>query len=70
MHGISKEITLDGVYLGQGADPWGGTRIAFEASKTINRKDFGLNWNAVLEAGALLVSEKVEIRLEIQAVKQ
>lgn len=69
MHGVTKTIELDAVFLGSGTDPWGGTRVAFEARTKINRKDYGLNWNAVLETGGLLVSNDVEIVLEIQAVE-
>lgn len=65
---VTKRVELDGEYLGQGTDPWGGTRLAFEAETTINRKDWGLNWNQVLEAGGVLVSEKISISLEVQAV--
>lgn len=65
----TREVELDTTFLGKGIDPWGGTRIAFEASTTINRKDFGLNWNALLETGGVLVSEDVKIELEIQAVE-
>lgn len=69
MHGVTKPIELRGTYLGEGTDPWGGARVAFEAHATVNRKEFGLNWNVVLETGGLLVSEHVEIVLEIQAVE-
>lgn len=70
MHGVTKIIELDGTFLGEGQDPWGSTRIAVEARTKLNRKEFGLNWNAVLETGGVLVSEEVEITLEIQAVEQ
>ena len=70
MHGVSKPVALQAEYLGTGQDPWGGTRTAFEARTKINRKDFGLNWNTLLETGGFLVSEEVEIVLEIQAVAQ
>ena len=70
IRGVSKTVELKGEYLGAGTDPWGGTRVAFEAGTKVNRKDFGLNWNAVLETGGFLVSEDVEITLEIQAVEQ
>lgn len=70
MHGVTKTIELEGEYLGEGTDPWGGTRVAFEAGTKINRKDYGLNWNTVLEAGGVLVSEDVQITLEVQAVQQ
>ena len=70
MHGVTRSVELDARFLGEGQDPWGGTRVGFEAETTINRKDFGLNWNSVLEAGGVLVSEDVKIVLEIQAVEQ
>ena len=70
MRGVTKTVELDAEYLGAGTDPWGGTRVAFEAETTINRKEWGLNWNTVLEAGGLLVSEEVTIQLDIQAVQQ
>jgi polyisoprenoid-binding protein YceI len=70
MHGVTRTVELAGEFLGEGVDPWGGTRAAFEAATTVNRKDYGLNWNAVLETGGLLVSDAVEITLEIQAVRQ
>ncbi|HLA64920.1 MAG TPA: YceI family protein [Rhodothermales bacterium] len=69
MRGITHPVTLQAEYLGEGGDPWGGTRVAFEAKTKVNRKDWGLNWNVALEAGGFLVSEEVEIVLEIQAVK-
>jgi polyisoprenoid-binding protein YceI len=67
---VTKNVALKATYLGEGTDPWGGTRVAFEAKTKIDRKDFGLNWNAVLETGGLLVSKEVEILLELQAVEQ
>lgn len=70
MHGVTKTVELEGEFLGAGTDPWGGTRVAFEAGTRINRKDFGLNWNQVLETGGVLVSEKVDITLEVQAVQE
>lgn len=70
MHGVTKRVALEAAFLGEGPDPWGGTRVAFEARTKINRKDFGLNWNVALETGGWLVSEDVEIVLEVQAVEQ
>lgn len=70
IRGTTKRVTLDAEYLGEGTDPWGGTRIALEARTKINRKDFGLTWNTVLETGGVLVSDDVELVLEIQAVLQ
>jgi polyisoprenoid-binding protein YceI len=69
MRGVTRPVELDAVFLGEARDPWGGERVAFEAQTKVNRKDFGLNWNAALETGGFLVGEDVEIVLEIQAVK-
>ena len=52
-----------------GTDPWGNTRIGWEATTKINRKDFGLTWNSALETGGLLVGDEVTITLDVQAVK-
>ena len=58
-------LELDGV----GQDPWGGTRAGFSATATINRKDWGIEWNAPLETGGVLVGEKVVIELDVQLIK-
>jgi polyisoprenoid-binding protein YceI len=70
MHGITRTVAFKAEYIGTSADPWGGTRVGFEATTKVNRKDYGLNWNVALEAGGWLVSEDVEIVLEVQAVQQ
>ena len=70
IHGITKEIALPVTYLGVAKDPWGKERAGFEAELTINRKDFGLAWNAVLETGGFLVGDDVKISLSVQAVAQ
>ncbi len=70
IHGVTKSVTLDTAYLGSAKMPTGGESIGFEASTTILRKDFGLTWNAMMEAGGLLVSDKVTINLDVQAMKQ
>lgn len=69
LHGVTKEVVLDTEVLGTTKDPWGNDRIAFQAETTINRKDFGLSWNQALETGGVLVGDKIEISLDIQAVK-
>lgn len=66
---VTQHIVLDVTYLGAATDPWGNHKIAFEANGAINRKDFGLTWNQVLEAGGLLVGEEVKIILDVQAAK-
>jgi polyisoprenoid-binding protein YceI len=68
IRGVAKTITLPVSYLGQAVDPWGNTKLAFEAETTINRKDYGLNWNAALETGGFLVGDEVKISVSIQAV--
>jgi polyisoprenoid-binding protein YceI len=67
--GITKSVTVDFEFTGTAVDPWGNTRIGFEGKTTINRKDWGVNWNAALEAGGVLVSEKVNLEFEISAVR-
>jgi len=67
--GVTKSVTVDFDFTGTAVDPWGNTRIGFEGKTTINRKDWGVNWNAALEAGGVLVSEKVNLEFEISAVR-
>jgi polyisoprenoid-binding protein YceI len=66
----AKTVTLPVTYLGAAKDPWGNARVGFETEITINRKDFGLNWNAALEAGGFLVGDEVKIAVSVQAVQQ
>lgn len=70
IRGVAKDITLPVTYLGTAKDPWGGTRAGFETGITINRKEFGLTWNAALETGGFLVGDEVQISVSIQAVAQ
>ena len=67
MHGVEKPVVLDVAYLGAGADPWGNQKAGFKATTTIDRKDFGLNWNEALEAGGFLVGDEVEIQINVEA---
>jgi polyisoprenoid-binding protein YceI len=67
--GVTKEVTLALDYNGKGVDPWGNVKHGFEISGKINRTDFGLTWNAALEAGGVLVSEEVALTIDIQAVE-
>ncbi len=64
----TREVVLDVEFGGTGKDPWGNQRLGFTASARIDRKDFGLKWNQVLEAGGVLVGEKIDIEIELQAV--
>jgi polyisoprenoid-binding protein YceI len=65
---VTRPVSLDVEYLGWSEDPWGGMRAGFSARTEINRDDFGVNWNVVLETGGLLVGRRVQIELEIEAV--
>ncbi len=67
---VTKEITLDVDFNGIAVDPYGQTKAGFEATGTINRKDFYLNWNAVTEAGSIVVSDKVRLIANLQFIKQ
>jgi polyisoprenoid-binding protein YceI len=66
---VTKEITLNVRFEGQAKDPWGGERVGFSATGKIDRRDFGLTWNQVLEAGGVVVGNEIKIELEVQAVK-
>ena len=69
IHGVTKAVTLEVEGGARVTDPWGGTRTGFSARTSISRKEFGLTWNVALEAGGFLVGDKLDITLEIQAVK-
>ena len=66
---VTREVSLDVEYGGQAKDPWGNERVGFIAKASLDRKDFGLLWNQVLEAGGVLVGDRVDIELEVQAVR-
>ena len=68
--GITREVVLRVEQHGQAKDPWGNFRAAFTAKTSIDRQDFGLTWNQVLETGGVMVGDRVEIEAEIEAVKQ
>ena len=69
IRGVTREVTLAVEVHGTNKDPWGNTKLLYTAKTHINRKDFGVSFNAVLETGGVLVSDKVEIEIEIQAAK-
>jgi polyisoprenoid-binding protein YceI len=66
IRGVSKPIALDVEFLGTGKNPWGKTVAGFNARGSVNRKDFGVNFNAALETGGVLVGEKVNIEIEVE----
>jgi polyisoprenoid-binding protein YceI len=67
IHGVTQQIVLPATFLGAATDPWGNAKSVFEADLTLNRKDFGLSWNAALETGGFLVGDEVKVTLSIQA---
>jgi polyisoprenoid-binding protein YceI len=69
MHGVTKQITLPVTVLGEGKDPMGNEKLGLETSITINRKDYGLNWNRTLETGGVLVGDEVKVQIAIEANK-
>ncbi len=70
MKGVSKEVAIPVEFGGINKDPWGNEKAGFSIEGKINRKDWGLNWNAALETGGVLVSDEVKIAGELQFVKQ
>ena len=67
IRGVTKRIELPVSYLGKARDPWGNEKLGFETEVTVNRKDYGLTWNAALETGGFLVGDEVKISVSIQA---
>jgi polyisoprenoid-binding protein YceI len=70
IRGVSREVVLEVERHGTVRDPWGNERAAFSAATAIDRKDFGLTWNQALETGGVLVGDRVEIEIELEAVRQ
>lgn len=68
--GVTKPVTLDVEWSGQAKDPWGNTKAGLNLSGKIDRKEWGLTWNAALETGGVLVSEEVRILCEVQLAHQ
>jgi polyisoprenoid-binding protein YceI len=70
IRGVARPVTLPVTFLGEAKDPWGNARVGFETELTVNRKDFGLLWNAALETGGFLVGDEVKISVSVQAIAQ
>ncbi len=68
--GVTKELTLVGTFNGVAQDPWGNTRAGFTAEGTMNRKDFGMKFSKLLDNGGLMVSDEVQLILEIEVIKE
>lgn len=70
INGVTKPVELETEFTGTAVDPFGNSRAGFEAELEISRADYGLTWNAALEAGGFLVGDKVKIALDVSAIKQ
>jgi len=70
MRGVSKEIVLPVTFNGVAKDPWGNERAGFEVTMTLNRKDYGINWNKALDQGGMILGDEVEISIALEAVRQ
>jgi polyisoprenoid-binding protein YceI len=68
--GVTKPVTLDVEFLGTDTDPWGGTRAGFEGTTQISRKEWGIDFNVPMDGGRLLVGDKIDITVAVQAVLQ
>jgi polyisoprenoid-binding protein YceI len=67
--GVTNTVTIPFTYEGAATDPFGNLRVGFEGSVVINRKDYGITWNAALETGGVLVSDKITLEFEVSAIK-
>ena len=70
IHGTTRRVTLQVSYLGHARDPWGADRAVFSARPQVNREDFGITWNMALDAGGVLVSNDIQIEIEVETVMQ
>ena len=69
MRGVTKPVVLNVEFGGIMVDPWGNTKAGFEINGKVNRKDFGLSWNALTEAGGMVVSEEVKLHINAELAK-
>lgn len=70
MRGVSKEVTLPVTYLGAVKDPWGNEKAGFATEVTLNRKDYGINWNAALDNGGFVLSDEVKVSINLETQKK
>jgi polyisoprenoid-binding protein YceI len=68
IHGVTKEVTLDASFNGEGKDPWGNRRVSFDATTKLNRHDYNLTWNQALEAGGFILGDEVKLEISLEAV--
>jgi polyisoprenoid-binding protein YceI len=69
IRGVTRRVPLEVSFVGAARDPWGADRAVFSARTQINREDFGLTWNMVLETGGLLVSKEIQIEIEVETIR-
>jgi polyisoprenoid-binding protein YceI len=69
LRGVTKSVSVDFEHTGTVVDPYGNQRIGFEGTATINRKDWGISWNAALDGGGVMVGERVNLEFEVEAIK-
>jgi polyisoprenoid-binding protein YceI len=69
MHGVTKPVTLAVAFLGEGKDPWGNEKLGFDVTGSLNRQDFGINWNKTLDNGGVLVGDEVKVQIGVEANK-
>lgn len=69
VRGVSKPVTIDFEYTGAATDPFGNNRVGFEGTAEVNRKDWGINWNATLDAGGVMIGDKVTLDLDVSAIR-
>lgn len=65
---VTRQLVLDATFEGRGRDPWGGTRMAFNATGKLDRRDYGLTWNQALEAGGVVVGENIKLSIDVELV--
>ncbi len=70
MRGVAREVTLPVELLGTSKDPWGNTRAGFATKLTLNRKDYGIEWNKSLDGGGYLLGDDVEVDIQLEAIRQ
>lgn len=70
LRGVTRSITIPFTFNGEATDPFGNVRVGFEGGVTVSRKEFDLTWNAVLETGGVLVSDKIVLEFDVSAIKQ
>ena len=70
VHGVTKQVSLKGEYLGSQPSPWGDTRIGFSAETEVSRSDWGINFNIALETGGVVVSDKIKLAIDAEWIAQ